>query len=252
VIRTKWIVVLGVIAVLGFAIATLPASMLAGRVEKHGVSASSWNGSIWSGSARDLAFRGRSLGTARWSISPWSLLSARLTGHGALSQDDGNVEADFSLSFAGRADLANVNIDLPLDSPAFQRLAPRGWTGRVQGHFDTLGLKDGWPVAALGTVDIVDIVAPPPRGGAMGGYRLSFPDPSAPTDTGEDLEAALTDLDGPLSVNGHLRLANDRSYELEGHVSRKGTASTALDRAIEMLGPPDASGRRPFGLSGTF
>jgi len=252
VIRYKWIVVLGALAVVGFAVATLPASIVAGRVAKHGVSASSWTGSVWSGTARELTFRGQPLGTAQWSISPWSLLSARLAGHGSLAQPDGNAGADFSMSFSGRADFSNVSLDLPLDSLAFKSLAPKGWTGRVQGRFEKLALQNGWPVAAQGTLDIVDIAAPPSRGGELGGYRLTFPDSSAPTDSNGDVGAEMTDIDGPLRVTGHLRLGGDRSYELQGYVARKGTASTAVDRAIELLGPPDALGRREFGLSGTL
>ena len=251
--RYKWLVVLGVMAVLGFAVATLPASLVAGRVEKYGVSASSWTGSIWSGAARDLSVRGKVLGSARWSVSPWALLSARVAGHGTLSPDGGNAAANFSVSPSGQAELSNLNVDIPLASlAAFPGLVPQGWTGRVQGRFDALTLAKGWPVSARGTIDIVDIVAPPPRGGAMGGYRIAFPDPSPPGDADGALHALVTEIDGPLAVLGHLRLASDRSYELQGYVSRKGTASTALDRAIEMLGPPDSSGRREFGLSGTY
>jgi len=242
-----------VLAVLGFAVATLPASIVAGRVEKYGVHASSWTGSIWSGAASDLSLRGRPLGSARWSVSPRSLLSARLSGHGTLAQDGGQAAADFSLATGSRAELRNVILDLPFDTlAAFPGVVPKGWSGRVQGRIDTLTLQKGWPVAARGMIDIVDVAAPPPRGGAVGGYRIEFPDPSAASGSGDALQGLVTDVDGPLTVLGHLRLASDRSYELQGYVSRKGTASTALDRAIEMLGPPDASGRRPFGLSGTF
>jgi hypothetical protein len=248
--RHKGLLALGACAVLGFAIATLPASLVAGRVARHGVEATSWTGTIWSGTAQGLAVRGQALGTAQWSLSPSSLLAARLGGHARLAPQDGRVDTDFSLAFDGDVELRALTLDVPLAAFAGIRgVVPRGWTGRARGHFETLDLQQGWPTGAQGTLELVEIAAPPPRGGPIGSYRLEF---SGDASASGIVTANVTSSGGPLSVEGALELTAGRNYDFQGTVARAGVAATGLDRAIEMLGPPDASGRRSFGFSGTL
>jgi hypothetical protein len=246
--RHKGLIALGTVAVLGFAAATLPASVLGPRMQRYGVSASSWSGSVWNGGASGLAVKGAPLGNARWSISPWSLLRGRASGRAQLQPVDGTASANFVLHLDGRADLSSVRADVPLGwlgSIAGPRY--RGWQGRVAAEFETLSLQAGWPVAAQGTLRLQNLAAPPPRGGDIGSYRLVFDAASrAPS-----LQGRLSDTGGPLAVTGDLALGPGRSFDLQGFVATRG-ARTPFDAAIRMLGPPDASGRRPFGVSGTL
>jgi hypothetical protein len=70
---------------------------------------------------------------------------------------------------------------------------------------------------------------------------------------GEAIEGRLADTGGPLEVLGRLALARDRNYELEGLVRARPEADADLVRGLEfMTGEPDASGRRPFNLSGSL
>jgi hypothetical protein len=247
--RYKGLVALGIGAVVAFAAATLPASVLGPRMQRYGVTASSWNGSVWNGGARGLSIKGATLGDARWTLSPWSLLRGSASGHAELQPSGGTASADFVLHWNGRVVLSRVEADVPL--PWLGALAGphyRGWNGRVTADFETLALQSGWPVAAQGTVLLRNLTAPAPQPGDVGSYQLEF---NAPSDSAV-VEGRLSDTGGPLAVTGDLSLGPDRSFELQGHVATRGTARTPFDSAIQMLGPADRSGRRPFGVSGTL
>jgi hypothetical protein len=249
--RYKGLVALGLVAVLGFTAATLPASVVGRIVERHGAQAANWSGTVWHGGADALTLNGIALGAAHWNLSPWSLVTGRLRGRAEIKPPDGNISSDFAVGLHGRAELANVDANVPVAwLNAVTKAKFRGWDGRVSARFDSLVLEQGWPVAARGTVTLGNLAAPAARGGRVGSYRLDFP--GASSGANGDLKGRLTDTDGPLSVLGELSLGRDRSFDLQGSVARRGTERTPFDQAIQYLGSPDASGRRPFGVSGTF
>ena len=62
----------------------------------------------------------------------------------------------------------------------------------------------------------------------------------------------LRDLDGPLAVEGTLRLTPQPGYELEGLVAPRRGAPPEIVSSLPFLGAPDATGRRPFSVVGTF
>jgi hypothetical protein len=155
------------------------------------------------------------------------------------------------VGLGGRTELTNVSVDVPVAwLNTVTKAKFRGWNGRVSARFESLVLEDGWPVAARGTLALKDLAAPASRGGRIGSYELVFPGVTPPAADG--LQARLTDTDGPLSVLGELSLGRDRSFDLQGSVAKRGTERTPFDQAIQLLGSPDESGRRPFGVSGTF
>jgi hypothetical protein len=63
----------------------------------------------------------------------------------------------------------------------------------------------------------------------------------------------IRDLGGPLEIAGTIRLAVDRSYELEGTLLARASAQRTLLQGIDiMTGDPDSSGRRPFSFTGSL
>ena len=249
--RYKGLVAVGVVAALGFAAATLPASVLGNLAERHGARATSWSGTIWAGAADSLTINGAAVGSAHWTISPWSLVTGRVRGHAAVQPPEGSARSDFAVGFGGRTELTSVSVDVPvawLNTIANAKF--RGWNGRVSARLDTLVIENGWPIDARGTLALKDLVAPAARGGNVGSYELVFPSANAEPERG--LQGRLTDTEGPLSVLGELSLGRDHSFDLQGTVAKRGNQRTPFDQSIQFLGSPDASGRRPFGVSGTF
>ena len=127
--RTVWLVALGVLALLAFALATLPAGVAAGPLRKAGIDAAAFGGSLWSGRATGMSWRGAAAGDAEWKIAPTRLLMGRIAGHARLRRTDGSVETDFDLSFTGReARFRAVRIELPLAAlNALPLGMPKGW-----------------------------------------------------------------------------------------------------------------------------
>ena len=162
---------------------------------------------------------------------------------------DGRVEADFERAYSGRLLIESARGELPLE--ALNALGVRGvrnWRGRIAADIGRLVIDENWPVAAVGTVDLHDLTAPPPRVAALGSFRLSFPEQAG----NDGLIASVTQTDGPLLVDGQLTLGPDRSFLIEGRLAPRGTPSPDLANLLQVLGPPDAGGRRPFSLSGTL
>jgi len=69
---------------------------------------------------------------------------------------------------------------------------------------------------------------------------------------GTEPVGTLVDLGGPLAVQGTLRLTDQPGYVLEGQVAPRADAAPDLVSDLQFLGSPDAEGRRPFNIAGTF
>lgn len=247
-----WIIALGLFAALAFAVATLPASLFAGRIEKHGLQVAGLYGTVWRGAALGLSLQGRPVGDLRWGISPLRLLTGRVAGHASLMRADGRVETDFEAGLAGTITLSNATASLPL--AAFEALPlgfPPGWRGHLTARVEELVIESGWPRVARGELELDALTAPPPRNANIGSYLVVLPDPGS-TAADAELTAAVEDKEGPLSVQGRLSVSADRSFLLEGTLAARGSTPPGLERSLRLLGPADESGRQPFSVSGTL
>jgi general secretion pathway protein N len=251
--RPWWLIALGLAGLLGFAVATLPASVLARQLPRFGLDATALSGSVWRGQAHGLSWRAAPLGELRWSISPWSLLRGRVAGDLDLVRPDGQMRSAFSASFGGELRLAGAEVQLPIEAFATLPIGmPRGWQGRVTGKFEEIVVKAGWPTTLRGALDMDGLVAPPPRNATIGSYHIVIPDPQADVPSADELVARVVDKEGPFSFEGRFTLAADRSFLLEGMLATRGNPPPALTRSLELLGPADAMGRRPLSVSGTL
>lgn len=250
--RPWWLIGLGLAAALVIALATLPASLAAAQLERVGLAAAGFSGSLWQGRAQGLAWRGAPVGDLRWRLRPWSLLGGRAAGALDLTRPDGALSTGFSVSFGGEIRLTNLQGDLDVAALATLPLGmPRGWHGRLSGRLEEVVVSGGRPTAIRGTLDMDRLVAPPPRSTSIGSYRVVIPDPAAAPAPGE-LTAHVNDKEGPFSFDGRFTLSPDRSFLLEGMLATRGPTPPALTRSLELLGPADASGRRPLSVSGTL
>jgi hypothetical protein len=248
-----WLAAVGLAALACFTVATLPASLIAGFVQRSGLSATEYSGSLWSGVARDVSVRGATLGELRWHVRPLALMRARVAADVALARPDGSVSATVAAGLGGKLDLSDVRLDVPLEFLA--QIAPgmaRNWHGRARGTFAGIRLVAGWPVEARGELDLLALAMPALGGAAIGSYHLVVPDPQTASAGSTSVTARVADTDGPLVVDALLTLAPGRSFKFEGTVAPRADAAPDLARGLAILGPADATGRREFGMSGTF
>ncbi len=251
--RPWWLIAVGLTAALGIAIATLPARFLAGQLPRAGLGAVELTGSVWSGHARGLAWRAAPLGDLRWTLAPSQLLRGRLAANLHLSRPDGDLATRASVSLDGTLRLTDARVNLPVEALSELPLGvPRHWRGRLSGQFAEVTVRNGWPSAVRGTLQMDGLIAPPPRNMSIGSYHIEMPDPqSADTPAGQ-LSARVADKEGPFSFEGRFTLGADREFLLEGLLAPRGATPPALQRSLELLGPPDANGRRPVSVSGTL
>lgn len=251
--RPWWLIAVGLGAALLIALATLPAQVLAGRLARAGLNATALTGTIWNGYARGLAWRSVPLGDVRWSFAPLDLLRGRIGGTLQLTRPDGEASTRFSVTFSGDVHLTGSSASLPVELLSSLPVGmPKNWRGRLSGQFEEIAVTAGRPTALRGTLEMDGLIAPPPRNISIGSYHVEMPDPQATGGKAGELTARVTDKEGPFSFEGRFTLAPDRSFLLEGSLAPRGNTPPQLVRSLDLLGPPDATGRRPVSVSGTL
>lgn len=241
------LVALGIGAFLLFALVTLPAATVLSYFHPPGVTLSGVSGTIWKGRAQAVRSGTMQLGSVEWKLDILALFTGKLGADVKVTRSDGFAEASIAMSSA-RVTLRGLNASLPLTAmPA--NLLRGGWTGTATLRLTQLALENSWPVAATGTIEIVDLAGPANRPSALGGYKVVFAEGAA---TAEGLQGALSDTGGPLAVNGTVDIKKNRSYLVSGLIATRPNAPSDMARTLEILGEPDAQGRRQFSIEGTM
>ncbi len=100
-------------------LATLPASVAGGQLGRMGVQATAFDGSVWSGTATGVAWRGAPLGRmTNGHITPAALLRGRVAGTSRLVRDGRHARRpDFSAAWSGKdVLLSGTNVSLPIEA----------------------------------------------------------------------------------------------------------------------------------------
>ena len=244
--RTVTVIVLGVVAFAAIVLARLPASWL---LPEGGAdfSCASVDGSIWSGYCGGLRVRGVALGDLAWQLRPARLLLGRLAAHIDLEHPPTtSAQGDVEMGLGGAIIARNLTASLPLD-PTLLPGAPSTLSGTLHLDLALAQVTQKGVVRKLkGRIEASDLIDRSGYVTPLGNFAVTFPG-GTPQPTGD-----VQDLGGPLAVSGKLVLTPQPGYDLSGYVTPRASANQALINAIEFLGSPDAQGRRPFALSGTY
>jgi general secretion pathway protein N len=250
----RWLLT-GVLAYLVFLLATFPAARLATRLQTKGFLTAGVTGTIWNGSAAAIQFKGLTLGPTEWHISVWRLLSGKISVDLHTKRDDGYVDANVRVGFGDTIAINNLRGTVPVNAIAGLGLmpgGPAGWNGTLQLNVSELALTKGWPTLIKGSIEAANLVGPPQQPTQLGSYRVTFPAPNSPATTA-DLRGAVQSMDdSPLDVIGTITLNANRQYVIDAQVATRASASAAIVKTLQYLGPPDAQGRRPLSLAGSF
>lgn len=246
--RLRSLIALGVAAFLLFAIVTLPASLLLSFFKDSGLTAAGVEGTVWKGRAQLVQIEGANLGTLEWDLHALALLTLRLQADVRVARTDGFAQGRVAMRSSRSIAIRNLTASLPVST--LGGLAS-GWAGTVNLKFAQMVLTEGWPSAADGTAEILNLNSPSGRSPLSGSYKVTFPAPNTPSE-GEVLTGALADLGGPLQISGTLELRPERVYVLQGLVAPRPDAPRNLAQQLQFLGEPDAQGRYPFSLEGSM
>lgn len=247
--RPRLLIALGLGAFIALLLVTLPAQVVTARLGRFGVEATGVSGSVWKGQAAMMRIRAVPVGQVSWDLHVLKLLTGRASATVAVKQADAFAQGDVSISPGGRISLSDLTASWPLAALSAPGL-PAGWKGTANARFSRIVVEHGLPVEVAGTLDVLNLVGPVNRPANLGSYRATFP--SATATGGDGIAADLKDVDGPINITATLRIQRDRSYLVEGQVATRPEAPSQVVSALQYLGEADASGRRPFSVSGTF
>ncbi len=202
------------------------------------------SGTLWSGTCAGLAAERTPIGDLAWSLHPLQLLTGRLSLDIALVRNGGTARGNVELSPTGSVTAHGVHADFAIDRGLIPELPP---STRGSAELDLVSLRwNGTRVTEIrGEIDVRDLTAD--RGEPLGSYRLSFPG-----GTGDEPVGELTDLGGPFALQGTVQLTSEPGYLVKGLIASRPSASPDLVSELSYLGAPDAQGRRPFSVEGTF
>ena len=239
---------LGIGAFLIFALVTLPARVVLSFVHLPNVTLSGVSGSIWKGRAQAVRSGTTHVGSVDWTLDVLSLFTGKFGANVKVTRTDGFAQGAIAAGAGGRITLRGFTASLPVSSLP-PNVVRGGWTGTLNLKVAQMALDNAWPTAMNGTVEVADLVGPANRPAALGGYRIVFPEGAKGGDT---LTGTLTDTGGPLAVNGTVQLKKDRSYLVSGLIATRPNAPSDMSRTLEILGEPDAQGRRQFSIEGSM
>ncbi|HVN45423.1 MAG TPA: type II secretion system protein N [Steroidobacteraceae bacterium] len=242
--RALWIAILAAIAFVAILLLRLPAAWIL-PVRGAQWSCASIDGSLWSGGCAGLTVNGLGLGDLTWDLQPLRLLLGRAAAHVTLAHGPAEAAGDLEAGLGGHLTARHLTADLPLD-PRFVPALPANLHGHAHCDLALLEVQRGVIRRVQGRIEARDLEERSGNNTPLGSYVASFPGGS-----GEPV-ATLRDLDGPLALEGTLRLTSAPGFELEGVIAARRGAPPELVNSLRFLGSPDATGRRPFSLSGTF
>jgi hypothetical protein len=229
-------------------VARLPARILSALLPAD-VACDAPAGTVWIGSCGELRAGGVAIADVSWRVQPAALLHLQLGADLASQDREAHGHAQARLAPGGDVQISALAATLTL--PGKLGLIPAGASGNVQLAIDSARLQGGHLVAVQGSITLQQLhIANPATD--LGSFELQFapPNPDAAIDAA--IVGQLRDLDGPLSVIGVLQLTRAGSYDLEGSVAPKPDSGADLTQVLQLLGPPDAQGRRAFSIGGTL
>ena len=244
--RTLWITL---IAVLGFAIillARFPATWAAAALPKD-VTCAQVAGTVWDGSCAGLVAQGMAVGDVSWELHALRLFSGKLAAYLDITRGEHFVRGDVEASSGSLITASNVQADLPLDRAYIPQL-PANLGGHMSAFLQLLRVERGMLTAIQGHVEAHDLVERGAQTTELGSYSVDFPAGDAKSEP----VGRLASLSGPLDVQGTLRLTRAPGYIVEGQVAAGPGAAPQLVQQLQYLGTPDAQGKRPFSIEGTF
>jgi hypothetical protein len=236
--------ILAAVVFLSTLLVRLPARALLALLPAD-VSCAAPDGTVWSGSCEELRIGTLRVSSLSWTLHPAALLRLRLAADIASQDPAANGHAQLELAPNGNLEITGLAANVAL--PGGSAPVPAGTSGTLQLAIGSARIEDRHLVALLGKIDLQDLHIENPAAD-LGSFELQF----APPGQGGAVVGQLRDLNGPLAVSGLLQLSPAGVYDLEGTLAPKPGASADLTQALQLLGAPDAQGRRAFSLAGSL
>ncbi|HEY0339949.1 MAG TPA: type II secretion system protein N [Steroidobacteraceae bacterium] len=244
------ITVFAVVAFVVIVIARLPASWVV-PAPPSVASCAAVDGSIWSGTCSGLVVQGSPVGDLVWDVHAFRLLTGKLSANLVLTRPTGSVRGDFDVGLDKSVTARNVHAELPLDQDlaAFMPANLRTLRGNARADIALAHVAKDIVTQLQGRIEVHDLEDRDRQGVTpIGNYAVTFPGGGSGDPTGQ-----LQDLGGPLSIQGTIRLMQDKpGVDLRMYITPRADAAPSILNQLQFLGSPDSQGRREFSTQMTF
>jgi Type II secretion system (T2SS), protein N len=239
---------LGVAAFLVVLLVRLPARwitpLLPAAAQCQGASGTVWNGACEGLSLSDGKSQPLVLQQLRWDIHAAALFRGRLAADVATVSDWGQARADLSLGTGSHLIINSLAAEGTLDRRLLSVL-PSGWTGRFQARDVSIEMQQRRLLSLRGVGSVQGLQDG--NGEQYGDFQLQMAPEGGIPGAGE-----LRDTGGPIELSARVLINPDLTWTLDGRVGTRAGQLPQLQKQLEVLGAPDAAGRRPLSASGYF
>jgi len=236
-------VIIGVITLLLGLLIIFPARVAHHWFTPEVVAISGIQGSIWRGHALEGEIGGIYVRNLNWRMRPWQLLTGELAYDIEADAVSGFVNGEVAIGVGGSASIRNLTASMSLQSMQSIVGMP-GLDGTANLQFERLVFENGIPVAAAGTLEVANLVAPLIHRSSVGGFRAEF----FTQESG--IVASVEDTDAVVELAGSLSVSLDRTYQFLAQVAPKGTTPASLREQMRFLGTPNERGQYELRLEG--
>lgn len=240
----RWFILAGALAFFAGALALFPARVVYHWLAPPELALAGIEGTIWRGTADHADIAGVYLRDLTWKTHPLALFTGRATFDVEAQPVSGFLEGRVSASPGGRISISELSASVALSALAGPLNMPR-LDGSANVRLDRLEIVDGLPVAAAGTIEVVNLLAPMVYSRAsIGGYRVEF------FTQGDGVAASVEDTDGIIDLAGSLTIGADRTFRFTGKVAPKPETAESLRNQMQFLGTPNDSGQYEMQFEG--
>jgi len=245
-------IIFGAIFYLGFLLTTLPAELVYGYW-KHSAGKTTpvflqgVDGSVWSGKAAQAYIAGQQIQNIKWRFKPWKTLLGDIELAMYFKMKDGYGKGVLGHNLLGGTYAHNLDAWLPMGwvLPMFNlgSLKPGGALAVNLKEFEIKGKTVATALGSLVWQDAeITILKPMP----LGSLKVEL------EPTNEGIKGVISDMGGPLQVEGLVTLDHEGKYNLSAEVAVRDPQQQDLRNAINSIGRPDSSGKVRLQQSGNL
>jgi general secretion pathway protein N len=243
-------IIFGIVFYLGFLLTTLPADLVYGYWKNSAGKATpvfleGVDGSVWSGKVALANISGQQLQNLKWQFKPWKMLLGDAELAMYFKMKDGYGKGVLGYNVFGKTYARNLDAWLPMGwvLPMFN-LGSLKPGGALAVNLKELQLRNKTVATALGSLVWQDaeitILKPMP----LGSFKVEL------EPTNEGIKGVISDMGGPLQIEGLINLDQQGKYNLTAEVAVRDPNQQDLKSAISSLGRPDRNGKVKLQQSG--
>ena len=241
----KGLIILGCVSFFTFLMIKLPAAVAYKLFAPENVQMSGVQGTLWHGESAAVVVNGDNLGSLKWDLSVWRLLTLKLAADIELERPDssfaqGMVAAGLGGTVSVKDFRALVNTAV-LNIPALSFV-----TADLGLNLQSASFEQGWPAALNGTINIANLQANQANA-MLGNFSVTFTEQN-----NVPLVGQFTDERATLGAKGSLTLDSDRRYAIEGNLTPTGATNANVRNALRFMGQPSSDGSVAINTQGTL